>query len=226
MRTMYLLAIASLLGAAGCRPAADDAPGASVEAPRTMADEAAADAPASNGSPAHTAPPPTDAKADVVAAGGRFLAARSYHATIATTNAQRDFTMDVDFVAPDRYRMAMPMGTQTIIGDTMHMQLQGRTMTAPVPPGTTEQWRDPNQLQANTAGLRAEALGPDTVDGTRARKYRITHDDPALRPSLLWIGEDGYPLRVEADGEFQGVPSKTVITYSRFDDPAIRVDPP
>ena len=228
MRRAFLLpSLACTLALAACQPQGDTSPDA---APRTTSDtpapQAATTAAATQ---AEAAPAPAasgSARGTVLAAGERFLTARSYHATIATDMGARNFTMDVDYVAPDRYRMTMPMGTQTIIGDTMHMQVQGRTMTAPVPAGTTDQWRDPNKLQANAAGMQAESLGSDAVDGRPATKYRITHQDPALKPSLLWIGAEGYPVRVEADGEFQGQASKTVITYSRFNDASIKIDAP
>ena len=56
----------------------------------------------------------------------RFTALKSYHATMRmSSGAQGEITNEVDFVAPDRFRMKMPMGTQVIIGDTMYMQMEG-----------------------------------------------------------------------------------------------------
>ena len=53
----------------------------------------------------------------------KFLAARSFHASMHMEGAQT-MTNEMDFVAPDRYRMQMTAGTQVIIGDTMYMETQ------------------------------------------------------------------------------------------------------
>lgn len=217
--------LACALALAACQPQGDTA---------TTGTPAAATEPAAQPSAAAAAiesavtalNPLASAKDEVMAAGKRMLAASSYHATIATDNGAQDFTMEIDYVAPDRYRMVMPMGTQVIIGDTMHMTMQGRSMQMQVPPGTVDQWRDPTKLEQYAATMQVESLGSDTVDGKGATKYRTSYADQAQEPVTTWIGDDGYPLRVEADGELQGRPSKTVITYSRFNDPSIRIEAP
>lgn len=213
-----LLACALVLAA--CQPQGDTAPAADVAAQPPSATAAAIESAATRLNPL------ASAKDEIMAAGKQMLAASSYHARIATSDGAQDFTMDVDFVAPDRYRMVMPMGTQVIIGDTMHMTMQGRTMSMQVPAGTIDQWRDPTKLEQYAATMQVESLGSDTVDGKGATKYRTSYADQAQEPVTTWIGDDGYPLRIEVDGELQGKPSKTVITYSRFNDPSIRVEAP
>lgn len=217
--------LACALALAACQPqgnaAATAAPAAASEpAARPSATAAAIES-------AATAPNPlASARDEVMAASKRMLAAGSYHARVVTDNGTQDFTMEIDYVAPDRYRTVLPVGTQVIIGDTMHMTMQGRSMQMKVPPGTIDQWRDPARLEQYAATMQVESLGSDTVDGKGATKYRTTYADQAQKPVTTWIGDDGYPLRVEADGELQGKPSKTVITYSRFNDPSIRIEAP
>ena len=114
---------------------------------------------------------------EVKASMDKFLKAKSFHAVM-TMEGARGMTNEMDFVAPDRYRMKMPMGTQVIIGDTMYMQADGRSMKVPLPKGTLSQWRDPLKIEENKAGLSVEALGSDSVEGQAAKKYLVRNTQP------------------------------------------------
>ena len=169
------------------------------------------------------------AREEVRAAMQKFAAARSYHATM-VHSGPRTMSNQVDFVAPDRMRMKMPMGTQVVIGDTMYMQMpgdgmQGRVMKVPMPKGTLTQWRDPARIAGSEATLVVRALGIELLDGKPARKY-LTRDTRTPGESTLWIGAGGYPLQVRVDSVHDGKPVSTTIRYSRINDPTIRVDPP
>ena len=155
----------------------------------------------------------------------KFLAARSFHATLHMQGTQT-MTTAMDFVAPDRYRMQMPVGTQVIIGDTMYMQAQGRQMQVPLPAGSISQWRDPLKLQENKEGLSVEAQGSETIDGQTARKYLVRNTLPESTEFTYWIGDNGLPLQLQHTGESQGKPYSMILRYSRLDDPAIRIDVP
>lgn len=164
-------------------------------------------------------------KADVEAAMRKALAADSYHISM-TISGPGAMTIEADFVAPDRLRMQMPMGTQIIIGNTMYMDMQGRSMQVPMPEGTLTKWRDPGNIAKYQATMTVQALGAEAVDGRPAKKYRIDNTQPQPSTSTIWIGADGYPLQVEASSSAQGETVTTVIRYSRFNDPTIRIDPP
>jgi hypothetical protein len=165
----------------------------------------------------------------------RFLKAKSFHAVMDMQGA-RSMAIEMDFVAPDRYRMKMPTGTQVVIGDTMYMQVDGRSMKAPLPPGTLTQWRDPLRIEEHKAGMSVESLGNDSVDGQPAKKYLVRHTEPgpSQPPSsppqssefTFWIGGDGLPLQLVSQGEAQGKPYSMTLRYSRFDDPNIVIDAP
>lgn len=185
------------------------------------------------GAPAAAAPPaamraPADPRAEVQAAMDRFLAARSFHATMRLKGGAQGLAItDADFVAPDRYRITIPnLGTQTIIGDTMYMSAHGRTMRLPVPAGTLTQWRDPARIEGNLAAVRVEALGADSVGGAPARKYAVHHAQPRPIDVLLWVGGDGLPLQVQVDSQMQGHPVQSSVRYSRYDDPSITIEAP
>ena len=80
-------------------------------------------------------------------------------------------------------------------------------------------------LEANKATMTVEALGSDSIDGQRARKFLIRNTQPHPSESTIWISDEGYPLKMEIAG--QGNENvRMVVRYSRFNDPAIRIDPP
>ncbi len=166
------------------------------------------------------------AKEDVIAASHKVLALKSYHVTMSQVG-KGGMRTETDFVAPDRYRMTMPMGTQTIIGDTMFMSMQGRTMKLPLQKGLVAQWRDPAGVRENEAKLSATALGSETVDGKPAKKYAVRNaDHPDLRITM-WIGASGFPVRIDTQGKGTGPASATTtLRYSRFNDPTIRIAAP
>jgi hypothetical protein len=211
--TLRPLALACLvLAVAACKPSAPAQPAAAVPAP-AMAD--AADAPDPLASP----------EDEVKASMDKFLKAKSFHAVM-TMQGARAMTNEMDFVAPDRYRMTMPVGTQVIVGDTMYMQADGRSMKVPLPKGTLNQWRDPLKIEENKAGLSVEALGSDSVEGRAAKKYLVRNTQSEPNEFTFWIGSDGLPLQLLHQGQAQGKPYSMTLRYSRFDDPSITIDPP
>ena len=179
---------------------------------------------------AAAAPSPLDSPLDspleeMEASTALFLKARSYHAVMSTEGAQ-GMNNEIDFVAPDRFRMKMPMGTQVIIGDTMYMQVDGRSMKMPMPKGTLTQMRDPLRSEQTREDMSVEALGSDRVDGQSTKKYRVRHSKPAPGEFTLWIGSNGLPLQFVQQGEAQGKPYTMTMRYSRFNDPTITIDAP
>ncbi|WCE05038.1 hypothetical protein [Pseudoxanthomonas sp. JBR18] len=155
-----------------------------------------------------------------------FMDARSFHAEM-TLEGARETVNALDFVAPDRYRMTMPMGTQVIIGDVLYLQSQGQTRKMQLPEGTVAQWRDPMRLHDHHAELEVQAQGSQTLDGVRAREY-LVRNGPTDQPVTFtyWIGPDGLPLQLRHQGQSQGQPYTMTVRYSRFNDPSIVIDTP
>lgn len=183
-------------------------------------------APAAAEASAPPAPAPAvDALAEVTASMERFLAARSFHAVM-TVEGGQPMQNEMDFVAPDRYRMIMPVGTQVIIGDTMYMEMHGQQTKVPIPEGTISQWRDPMKIRENRSGMSAEFLGEENVAGQRARKYRVRHTQPEPGEFLYWIDREKRPLQLQHSGETASGPYTMTLVYSRFDDPGITIDAP
>jgi outer membrane lipoprotein-sorting protein len=164
-------------------------------------------------------------KEEMKALSVKFLALRSYHVTMESSD-KRVPKMETDFVAPNRYRMQMPMGTQYVIGDTMYMSIDGRTMKIPMPKGTMTQWRESDRVFRDVDKMQIEALGTETVGGKSAKKYRMTQARPPATNSLIWVGPDGYPIKIETTGTAGKRTSTMTIHYSRFNDPSIKIEPP
>lgn len=202
-----------LVGACTAQPPDDGASVADSPAPPTFAETATRLAAAAN--------PRSDPRADVMAATERMLAASSYVADIETGAG----TLKLEHAAPHRFRMTMPDGiTQTIVDNRMYMQVQGQTMQMPLQEGMLEKMRDQGRIAAARERATFESLGTDSVEGKPARKYRVIHEDPANPPATLWIGSDGYPLRMQvADEAAQGA---ITIRCSRFNDPSIVIEAP
>ncbi len=167
------------------------------------------------------------AREDIEASMQKFVAAKSWHATM-RIDGKRPMTNELDFTAPDRYRIQMAgMGTQYIIGDSMTISMQGHTMKVPMPKGTLSRYRDPVQLHENAKSITAEALGKDTIDGKQARKYSIHNREQPDADMLMWIGGDDYPVQIKVANKGKGAAAGTVtFRYSRFNDPTIRVQAP
>ncbi len=164
-------------------------------------------------------------KEDMKAMSLKFLALRSYHVTMENSD-KRMPKMETDFVAPDRYRMKMPMGTQIVIGDTMYMAIDGRTMKIPMPKGTTTQWRESDRAFREIDRMQIEALGMEAVNGKPTKKFRMIQGGKTPSTSLIWVGLNGYPAKMQTTGSTGKGASTMTIHYSRFNDPAIRIDVP
>lgn len=165
------------------------------------------------------------AKEDMKALSVKFLALRTYHVHMENSDKRVPAT-DMDFAAPDRYRMQTPQGTQYIIGDTVYMDLGGRTMKVPMPKGAMTQWRQGDTAFREVDKMQVEALGSELADGKPAKKYRMTIAGKVPSTALLWVGADGLPIRQEVTASWGGRTTTTTIRYSRFNDPSIRIDVP
>lgn len=210
------LALLSILAA--CKPAAAPADATAAPAPAgtSSADKLAAAADAMN--------PMTSPREAVVAAMRKFTSVGSYHASMHMEGGPRGpMTSEMDFVAPDRFRMEMGgMGTQMIVGDTMYMNVDGRSMKVPMPAGTVTQWRDPAKLAEAEADMTVDAQGSDPVAGQAAEKYVVHVTKPKPTETTIWIGDSGLPLQILSHNAM-GV---ATIQYSRFNDPTISIEPP
>lgn len=220
----FLLLAACALTA--CKPAT--APAGDGDAVATPTSPAPAATPSTVSTIAGALNPLSTPKDAIKVAMDKFLAVRSYHATMDFEGGPGGAMghHEIDFVAPDRYRMVTPMGTQFIVGDTMYMHVQGRTMKVPMPKGTLSQWRDPAKLGSAEADMTVQSQGSDTVGGEPTTKYLVHHELPQPGDVLMWINHDDLPIQIQVPNLIKGKSMTSTTRYSRFDDPTITVDPP
>lgn len=221
-RAQLLPALLPLLLLSACQRAPEPPVAA---APATAAAPSAPAQPAAEATPAAAAEPSEAALTEVRTSMDKFLAAKSFHAVM-TVEGSAPMQNELDFVAPDRYRMAMPVGTQIIIGDTMYMDMHGQRTRVPIPEGTISGWRDPLKIQQNRNSLSVQFLGQEQVGEQQARKYRVQHSQPEPGEFLYWVDRDGLPLQLRTSGEAKAGPYTMTLQYSRFDDPSISINAP
>jgi hypothetical protein len=93
------------------------------------------------------------------------------------------------------------------------------------PAGLLEQWRNPLPADALPAELQAEDLGSQSLDGVETRHYRLRGAQPGERLEY-WVDAQGLPRQIVRSGSSNGRSFQLRLRYSRFNDPALRVDLP
>lgn len=170
----------------------------------------------------------TSPREAVIASMHKLMDASSYHVSMRMSGGPNGMmTNEIDFVAPDRFRIQMAgIGTQVIIGDTMFMSIEGRIMKVPMPKDRTRQWRDPGNFSESEASMTAEGMGSESVEGTSAQKYSVHYSEPNPVDSTLWIGPTGMPLQMRMNIDSNGTPVTMTMHYSRINDPTLSIDAP
>ena len=240
-----LAAIAMLGALAACKPSAPPATasnGDTAKAAAVASEEATAVAAAANAAPAlspiaPTAPTPPEvrpvvadpaAKAEVIAAMDKFKALRRYRMTMMRGDGQSSpTTTTVDYVAPDRYRVAgTGIPNQVAIGNTLYTTDASGTRTSPVSADSLAQWRDPIGLLATGRDFTAEKGPRRFVFAMPASEYKLHATKPVAANMNVWIGPQGLPIKLESQGLVDGKLLTTAIRYSHFDSDEIRIDAP
>jgi hypothetical protein len=102
------LAFALLAALAACKAETPESAATTADKAPATTDSTAAKVAAV----ADTLNPLSSPKEELMASVKQFTSLKSYHATMRmSSGAQGEITNEVDFVAPDRFRMKMPMGT-------------------------------------------------------------------------------------------------------------------
>ena len=191
------------------------------------------------------APVAAGAREDMFAAWQKFLALKSFRATL-TAIEPTAMTSTIEFQAPDRFRMVSSKGPEVVIvGDSAYMTVAGTPMKLPLPIASlTAQYRDEAFLKKLQDGMVIEDLGLGVLDGEPVQKVRYVQDvvppalpgAPAPAPTTgkpdqatttAWISRrSGLIIRLQVSAVYAGTPSKTDIRYSGFNDPDINIQAP
>lgn len=159
---------------------------------------------------------------EVNAAIDKLLTARSYQASMVSADGR--LQQQLEFEAPGRYRIRNHGEELVIVGDVLHRERDGAIEQVPLPQDVLTRWRDPARLAEQPADMDVVVLDDETVAGVPARKYRIHRAQSAPGLLLLWVRSDGYPVQI-LTRSVTGA-AATLIRYSRFNDPAIDIEPP
>lgn len=214
---LTLLSAMLTLSLAACKetaPAAGPADGASGPTP---------------GAPAPAAAPAASAKDAFRSNMDAFAQARSYHATMSMAGGPMgEMKSDMDYVAPDRYRMTMTMGGQPMevimIGGDSYLKMGGNWTKNPGPPQETPKWDQ--ELKKSLDAAVVQDLGEEALNGVQTRKYQVKLTEPAPTDTTTWFGPDGLPVQVVTSVPANGQTMTSTITYSRYNDPAITIEAP
>jgi outer membrane lipoprotein-sorting protein len=156
---------------------------------------------------------------------------KSYRMRMETTTEQTGTKLVVaEFVAPDRLRWVTEGQEMIVIGSVGYMR-QGTIWTkAPIDVSTLiSRIRDPKFIEEISKSADVKLLGTDVIDGVPVQVYQYTlRNAPAGGEAISksWVRvSDGLPLKVETEGDIEGVRSKTIVTYSDFNTD-IKIEPP
>lgn len=175
-----------------------------------------------------------DARQDLHTAYSKLLAVNTYKMTLVEAGTGKR-VMVAEFQAPDRYRMTTDdQVSSVVIGDTMYMMMDGKTMTMPMPKGMLSQYRSQEVLKEFERGTPVTAEGTDTVGGQACRKYRFTGTGKAIGAnassqytSVVWVSiASGLPVQVETSRNRGGKLHTARMIYSDFNSPKIRISAP
>jgi outer membrane lipoprotein-sorting protein len=172
--------------------------------------------------------PTQDAKTDIEKLSDRFMAIKSFRATM-DGEGQTPMHTELEFAAPDRYRMRMANSMEVvIIGRTTYMKVgdKWQKMQLPVENAIGEM-----RTTFTKEGMKwisdVKHTGDDTVDGKPAYVYTYHGKAPnnvGENDSKLWIAKsDGLPLKIEATYKSGNLRSMT-IEYD-YDTP-VTIEPP
>jgi len=121
-----------------------------------------------------------------------FVAAKSWHATEQLPDGK---TIDVDFAAPDRWKIKpTPKVTELLIGNDVYMEQNGKTTRVPMPAGMLRKAIENFQFSPLDEDIKksAQDLGPQTVNGQKLHGYSFTSQGT---PVTLYVDNSNLPIQ-------------------------------
>lgn len=188
-------------------------------------DTAPANAVANSSAPTETR---ENAEADINAMADRFLEQKSFRATM-IGKGDKDTKTDMEFVAPDRFKIRTGPGLETIvIGKDVYLSMGDKFQKIPGGAGDTL----PNLRAAFDAEGRkwfseVRYVGEETANGKPSHVYEYKNrgaGNAGENDSKVWVAkDDGLPVKIESRYKSGPLRSMTV-EYSY--DPNIKIDVP
>jgi hypothetical protein len=160
------------------------------------------------------------------------LNAKSFRARLDSTLDGEEMARTIEYVAPDRFRMASETDETVIVGSNAWMrQNNGAWQKLPIDASQLiASVRDPKMIEQIRQSAEVKLVGPDTLDAKPMTVYQYTLRNimgtDLTSHAKAWISTaDNLPRRIETQTESKGKTSKATITY--FDYNAdIKIEPP
>ena len=148
-----------------------------------------------------------------------FTAAHSFRGTILIPSGSE---LRIEYVAPNRYRMRMPMGDVITIGANTYMNAGGQWIQlssgAPSARETLANLRAPAGTKAALDRAKITDLGAATLGGRPMHRWKIvTTMDGAPVTSTMWVGSDNLPYR----NEIVSSRGRATVTYADYNAPIV-----
>ena len=172
--------------------------------------------------------PSGDPSADINRMADAFLAQKSFRAKM-VGSGQTPMNMELEFVAPDRFRVRNTSGPEmVIVGKNVYVEDEGRWQKLPGDLGATvPDMRKAWDEEGRKWFTDVRYVGEDTADGRPAYVYTYHNkgdEGVGANDSKIWISKaDGLPVRIEANYKSGTLRSMT-IDYDY--DANISIEPP
>jgi len=160
----------------------------------------------------------------------RFLSEKTFRAKmLGIGEKDKEVKTDMEFVAPDRFRIKTGPGLETIvIGKEMYVSMQGKFIKLPgAMPTSIPNLRETFNKEGRQWFSDVRYVGEEAVDGKPAYVYEYKNKGPdklGENDSKIWVAKDGgLPLRIESkfkNGNFKSM----TIEYEY--DPNITIEVP
>lgn len=166
--------------------------------------------------------------ADIDAMADKFLAQESFRAKMFGTG-DKDLKTDLEFVAPDRFRIKTGPGLETVvIGKDVYVSLEGSYMKLRGGmPDSVPNLREAFEKEGRKWFSDVRFVGEETVNGRPAYVYDYVNKGPqnaGENNSKIWVAkDDGLPLRIES--RYKSGNLKTMTIEYEYD-PNIKIDVP
>lgn len=148
--------------------------------------------------------PSGDPMADIQKVGDRFLAQKTFRASMLGEGETQMRAM-LEFVSPDRHRLKTGRDMETIvIGQTTYIKTGGSWRKMPMSLDTTiTDMRDAFNKEAMKWFSDVKYAGEETVDERAAYVYSYHNKGPGAgvgeNDSKIWVAkDDGIPIKIEA----------------------------
>ncbi len=167
------------------------------------------------------------AEADIEAMAEKVLDQKSLRIKTSVFG-DKNFTTEVEYVSPDRFRIRSGPGLERIIiGKDVYIFLGDSWAKLPSYDGELPDIREAFRNERAKFFSDVRFVGEDMVNGTPALVYEYENKgegSPADNESKIWVGKDkGLPLKIESR-YMSGSVKSTIVEYEY--DPNIKIEAP